>query len=183
MVSDDLPPHVCFPDDVWVSLLLSLLCCPILIHANEPFPLSCSLEKYGKVSKRVGKVKKSIFHPHAAKADREKEEREKKEHEEAIAKAAAQTGEPVDKKRSLADFKRDILYGRRKDETVEGAKKLAAKIGVDVEESKGEEEKQGREPSSNDKTQPSSDNDNAPAVDTTLSPADLPSPSSAKKDD
>lgn len=143
----------------------------------------CSLEKYGKASKRVSKVKKSIFHPHAAKADREKAEREEKERQDAMAKASEQTGEPVDKKRSLADFKRDVLYGRRRDETAKGAKKLAAKVGLDVGEDEGDGGKEGQETSSDGKSGRPSDKDDAPALDTNLAPADLPSPSSTQKVD
>ena len=86
------------------------------------------LEKFGKLSKSVGKVKKSILHPHAAAADREKARELEEEKDAAKAETKAQADERGAAKRSLSDFRRDILYGRKRTGPGQTLQNLAQKV-------------------------------------------------------
>jgi hypothetical protein len=94
---------------------------------TDPFSRSGRLEKFGKLSKSVGKVKKSILHPHAAAADRQKAREAEQEKQRADGDTAGQADESGAVKRTLSDFRRDILYGHRRASAGQTAQKLAQK--------------------------------------------------------
>lgn len=124
----DLPCGHTPADHVWVRLARRSPCETKSGRLTSvAFFSTPSLEKYGKVSKTVGRAKKSMLHPHATAADRETERRKAQEQEDAKRKAASEADAPVDSKKSLADFKRDLLYGRKTSGAAQGLQKLAQK--------------------------------------------------------
>lgn len=99
---------------------------------------SLRLEKYGKLSKGIGKVTKSILHPQSAIADREMAREAEEEKMRAEGGTPEETDEARGIRQTLSDFRRDILYGRRRSGTGQGFQRLAQ--NVTSSDSKGEHE-------------------------------------------